>query len=126
MVILKRNEISSYPPSIVQDGSSPIGLTEVKKDDPSSTYFEYPDWLLPLNAPKLVSWLKECHENAELQFIEPYKRHLKQAKKLVDSYGHDDLIRATKRAAQLAKHPFSFKFVEKILNDDTQHGLVCN
>jgi len=116
MAILKRNQLSSYPPSIVPGGSSPIGLTEAKRDDPLSTYFQYPDWLLPLNAPKLVSWLKECHEKAGLQFMEPFARHLRQAKKLVDSCGHDDLIRATKRASQLSKHPFTFRFVEEILN----------
>ena len=115
--IFSRNDLPSYAPPFTVDGSGPIGLTEEKKSDPSSHYFEYPDWLLPLNAPKLVSWLKECHQVAGLEFIEPWGRHLRSAKKLVEEHGHDDLIRAVKRASQISRFSYTFRFVGRILND---------
>lgn len=117
MPIFERNRTGAYsPPFIGTDGSDPIGLTEEKRSDPSSVYFQYPDWLLPLTPGKLVSWLKECHETAGLAFIEPWGRHLRPAKKLMSQYGYDDLIRVVKKASQLAKHPFSFRFVGRILS----------
>lgn len=120
MPIFERNCTNAYsPPFIETDGLDPIGLTEEKRSDPSSVYFEYPDWLLPLNAPKLVSWLKECHEAVGLKFLEPWGRHLKLAKKLIDQYGYDDLIRGVKRASQISKYAFTFKFVERILIDES-------
>ena len=118
MPIFSRNRTDNYSLPFIVDGSGPIGLTEEKKSDPSSVYFQYPDWLLPLNAPKLVSWLEECHQVAELQFIEPWKRHLRSAKRLVEEYGHDDLIRAVKRASQVSRYPFTFKFVKKVLDEN--------
>lgn len=119
MTILARNKLSTYSSPPLSEGSSQIGMTETKRDDPSSSYFTYPDWLLPLNAPKLVSWLKECHIQAGLQFMEPFSRHTRQAKKLVDNHDEEDLIKAVKRASQLSKHSFTFKFVEKILNENS-------
>jgi len=114
--IFRRNQIDYSPPFIV-DGSDPIGLTEGKRSDPSSVYFEYPDDLLPLTPWKLTGWLKECHKEAGLKFLEPFGRHLKPAKKLMAKHGYDDLIRAVKRASQLSRFPFTFRFVERIINE---------
>lgn len=115
MTILARNQLptSQSPPS--SGGSSSIALSEAKGGDPSSTYFQYPDYLLPLTATKLVQWLKECHYSAKLDLLGLDGRYSRQAQKLVNQYGHDDLIRAVKLASQVAKHPFSFKFVEEFL-----------
>lgn len=117
MPIFRRNSTTAYsPPFIGTDGSDPIGLTEEKRSDPSSVYFQYPDWLLPLTPGKLVSWLKECHEKAGLEFLEPWGRHLRPAKKLMAQCGHDDLIRAVKKASQLARHSFTFRFVRAVID----------
>lgn len=110
----------SSPPFIVTDGPDKSSVTDGKKSDPSSTYFQYPDWLLPLTPGKLVSWLKECHQVVGLSFIEPWGRHLRPAQKMVKKYGHDDLVRAVKKASQLSKFPFTFIFVEKVINEKIQ------
>ena len=119
MTILARNKISTHYSSPFSNEGSSIALSEAKRGDPSSTYFQYPNWLLPLTPFKLVTWLKECHYRAGLDFILPFRRHLRQAQKLVDNHGHDDLIRAVKQASLVAQHPFTFKFVGKVLNEES-------
>lgn len=114
MTILDRNRIPTYlTPS--SGGSSSIALSEAKRGDPSSNYFQYPPHLLPLDAKKLIQWMRECHYAANLQLVGSDARHLRQASRLVNKHGHDDLIRAVKLASQVATHSFTFTFVERIL-----------
>lgn len=119
MTILDRNKVpTSYYPTPSSEGSS-IALSEAKRGDPSSNYFQYPDYLLPLDASKLVQWLQECHYRAKLDFIGLPQRHLRHASKLVKSYGHDDLVRAVMLASHISKYPFTLKFVERLLNEES-------
>jgi len=119
MTILLRNKLSSVSPPFSNEGSSEIALSEAKRGDPSSHYFQYPSYLLPLTPFKLDAWLQECHYKAKLRFIAPFERHTCQAKKLIDNHSHGDLIRAVVRASQVSKYPFTLKFVERILDDSS-------
>lgn len=121
MTILARNVLSSVSPPLAE-GSS-IALSEVKKGDPSSSYFQYPEGIFPLSAGKLVGYMEYCHKEVKLTFILPFNRHLRQARKLVKVSSPYALVRAVKLASLVAQHPYTLKFVEKILNDNSFEGL---
>lgn len=117
MTILTRNKLSSFsPPSF--EGSSSIALSRVLEGDPSSTYFQYPKGIFPLTPGKLVGYMQYCHEDVKLKFIQPFNRHLRQAKKLIENSDPQALVRAVKQASIVAKHPFTFMFVGKVLQDE--------
>jgi len=118
MALFSRNVVLGIPPPSCQVGSPKPD--HHKTGDPTSNYFQYPIELIPLTPPKLVRWMWECQQKEKLGIIQPFSRHLHGAKKLCNEYDHDQLIRATRMASQLAKHPFSLKFVEKVLTENFQ------
>ena len=67
----------------------------------------------------VVSWMKACHKAAELEFIYPWQRHLKQAKRLLGKYSATQIKVAIRQCAEYAQHPFTLKFVERQLRVGT-------
>ena len=122
MTILARNELAFSSPPFLTEGSS-IALSEAKRGDPSSTYFQYPEGIFPLSPGKLVGYMEHCHRKVGLTFTQPFNRHLRQARKLVKDSDPHALVRAVKFASLVAQHPFSLKFVKKVLDEQTFEGL---
>ena len=70
-----------------------------------------------------MGYMEYCHKEVALDFIQPFNRHLRQARKLVKVSSPYALVRAVKLASLVAQYPFTLKFVEKVLNDNSFEGL---
>jgi len=114
-IILERNLLRVYR---LRPGEQlrAFSLFEV---DPMSESYRLPSWFIKgkLNAWALSRWLAEVHERRGWLPSLPEEANRKHAAELLrEGVSEEVLIRAVHLASQLANHPFSFKFVRKILD----------
>jgi len=89
----------------------------VQESNPLSTHYQIPTDLEELTPYKLSAWLVELHERQGMKSFLSLKCNLKMASNLMRKYDHELLIRATHQASLVSQYPFTFRFVERFIEE---------
>lgn len=100
--------------NVVEGASLPA--TPVEKTPLNGGTIENP-WP-PVNAPNLVRFMFLLHERRGWQPSRQFKSYLREARKVLDKHEGQIVENALRKAAAVSQHPFSFKFVERIIEGE--------
>lgn len=114
--IFSRNLLSSVELGGVED----LDTFYQYANDPLSTHYVYPSWYDPnkkVTSWSLAEWLLEVHRRRGWVPYFSNAINMRHAKRLLQMYDHELLLKATHYASQVATMSFSFKLVEKCLSE---------
>jgi len=112
-VYLQRNQL--YPQNKVQLGDEVDFLRKV-----SGNRYVNPYAGQKVTSYYLVGLLSSLHYQKQLNLKNPFVAYLKDAEKLLNDVGSDKAVNLVLLSAKYAKHPWSFKFVLRLVEDCVQ------
>jgi len=125
MSLLSRNSHAFPKEGLAQPESPPLGsMEQVGQSDPYSGNFVIPQWLLDRPTPgNLVRYLSDANKQKDFDLYSlnriPYSGHCAGAKRLLEKYPLEVIVKAVWQCGQIARHAFTFAFVQKWLENNT-------